>query len=110
MAEYIEREALIREIICDMASFIGNTNDVQKHDEQCNYAISCIEDAPTVDVMPVTHCEDCKHLRVHNTKELYAFCPKTNTTFLPFELDTRMHFCSLSERKDGGDSDALNRR
>ena len=48
----------------------------------------------------VTRCKDCKNLRVHNTKELYAFCPKTNTAFLPFELDTRTHFCSLGERKD----------
>lgn len=55
---------------------------------------------PTVDAVPVVRCDDCKHLRVHNTKELYAFCPKTNTMFLPFELDTRMHFCSCGERKD----------
>lgn len=55
MAEYIEREALIREIISNMASFIGTPDEVQKHDEQCNYAISCIEDALSVDVAPVVH-------------------------------------------------------
>lgn len=53
--------------------------------------------------LPVVRCEDCKHLRVYSTKEVYAFCPKMNTLFLPFGLDTRTHFCSCGERKDGGD-------
>ena len=55
--------------------------------------------APTVDAVPVVRCRECKHLNVLNRKELYAHCPKTNTVFLPFELDTREHFCSLGERK-----------
>lgn len=61
-----------------------------------------VEDAPTVDAVVVTHCEDCKHLRVWNRKDIYAFCPKTNIVFLPFEKDTRTFFCGLGERKDGG--------
>ena len=52
--------------------------------------------------VPVVPCKDCKHLRVHNTKDLYAFCPKTNIVFFPFKLDTRTFFCGLGERKDGG--------
>ena len=59
--------------------------------------------APTVDAVPVTRCKDCKHLCVWNRKDLYAFCPKTNIVFLPFDKDTRAFFCSLGERKDGGD-------
>lgn len=55
MAEYIEREALVRQIICNMAEFIGAPDDVQKHDEQCNYAIYMIEDAHAADVAPVIH-------------------------------------------------------
>ena len=51
----------------------------------------------------VTRCKDCKHLCVRNLKDIYAFCPKTNIAFLPFELDTRTFFCSYGERKDGGD-------
>ena len=53
--------------------------------------------------VPVVRCRECKHLNVVNRKELYAHCPKTNTVFLPFELDTREHFCSLGERKEGAD-------
>lgn len=59
--------------------------------------------APTVDAVVVTRCKDCKHLCVWNRKDLYAFCPKTNIVFLPFDKDTRTFFCSLGERKDGGD-------
>lgn len=62
-----------------------------------------IDDAPTVDAVPVVRCKDCKHLCVWNRKDLYAFCPKTNIVFLPFDKDTRTFFCSLGERKDGGD-------
>lgn len=61
MAEYIEKKELIRQITCNMAEFIGTPDDVQKHDEQCNYAICMIEDAPTVDAEVVVHCKDCKH-------------------------------------------------
>ena len=58
----------------------------------------------TIDAVPVVRCRECKHLNVVNRKELYAHCPKTNTVFLPFELDTREHFCSLGERKEGADN------
>lgn len=59
--------------------------------------------APTVDAVPVVRCLDCKHMSVLNCEILYAYCPKTNTVFMPFELDAREHFCSLGERKDGDD-------
>ena len=55
MAEYIERESLVRQIICNMTEFVGAPEDVQKHDEQCNYAIDIIEDALIADVAPVVH-------------------------------------------------------
>lgn len=55
------------------------------------------------DAVSVVRCRECKHLNVVNRKELYAHCQKTNTVFLPFELDTREHFCSLGERKEGVD-------
>ena len=64
-----------------------------------------ISEAPTIDAVPVVRCRECKHLNVLNHKELYAHCPKTNTVFLPFELDTREHFCSLGERKEGANND-----
>ena len=59
-----------------------------------------IDSAPTVDAVVVTRCKDCKYLRVWNQKDLYAFCPKTNFVFLPFQADTRTHFCSYGEPKE----------
>ena len=69
-----------------------------------NGLIELIEKAPTIDAVPVVRCRECKHLNVVNRKALYAHCPKTNTVFLPFELDTREHICSLGERKEGADN------
>ena len=66
---------------------------------------SILHSAKTIDAVPVVRCRECKHLNVVNRKELYAHCPKTNTVFLPFELDTREHFCSLGERKEGADNE-----
>lgn len=76
--------------------------------EDCGNEGDCVYDhfifhAPTIDAVPVVRCRECKHLNVVNRKELYAHCPKTNTVFLPFELDTREYFCSLGERKEGAD-------
>ena len=68
-----------------------------------NGLLGLIEKAPTVDAVQVVRCENCKHLRVWNQKDIYAFCPKTNIVFLPFEKDTRTFFCSYGERKPSGD-------
>ena len=62
--------------------------------------LDSIREAPTVDAVVVTRCKDCKYLRVWNQKDLYAFCPKTNFVFLPFQADTRTHFCSYGEPKE----------
>ncbi len=64
--------------------------------------LDLVDSIPTVDAVPVVRCKDCKHLRVWNRKDIYAFCPKTNIVFLPFDKDTRTFFCGLGERKDGG--------
>lgn len=84
---YSAKEALEYTLVGDAASMAERVIDSQ----------------PTVDAVPVVRCRECKHLNVVNRKELYAHCPKTNTVFLPFELDTREHFCSLGERKEGAD-------
>ena len=68
-----------------------------------NSLLGLIEKAPTVDAAPVVRCKDCKHLCVWNRKDIYAFCPKTNIVFLPFEKDTRTFFCSYGERKPSAD-------
>lgn len=102
MAEYIEREAALHEIERREALMAGDkciSVDAMK---------SFVKNRPAVDVAPVVRCKDCKHLRVWNQKDLYAFCQKTNIVFLPFELDTRTHFCSYGARIGGGADNASN--
>ena len=65
--------------------------------------LDLVDSVPTVDAVIVTRCKDCKHLCVWNRKDIYAFCPKTNIVFLPFERDSRTFFCSFGERKPSAD-------
>ena len=64
--------------------------------------LDLVDSIPTVDAVQVVRCKDCRHLCVWNRKDIYAFCPKTNIVFLPFEKDTRTFFCSFGEKMDGG--------
>ena len=79
------------------------------HGDRILAALTCIAEGKKVnpvrpsDVAPVVRCKDCKHLCVWNRKDIYAFCPKTNIVFLPFDKDTRTFFCSLGERKPSAD-------
>ena len=103
MAEHIEREATIKRIQEVYCADCNSYNGVRCRACGIGDAIDMIEDAPAADVVPVVRCKDCKHLCVWNRKDIYAFCPKTNIVFLPFDKDTRTFFCGLGERKDGGD-------
>lgn len=104
--EYIEREPL-QKLFNEVSTSLLCKKELVKDTEHMVRAFlmvtEMIQDAPAADVAPVVRCKECKHLNVLNRKELYAQCPKTNTMFLPFELDTREHFCSLGERKEGAD-------
>ena len=90
-----ERDKIAYELVSEKPFKHGNSmrGGIRK-------ALRCIEQAPTVDAVPVVRCKDCKHLCVWNRKDMYAFCPKTSIVFLPFDKDTRAFFCSLGERKD----------
>ena len=87
MAEYIDREEYCREHCSFDNEFCGK--------ESCP-----LWEVPAADVVPVVRCDDCKHLCLWNQKDMYAFCPKTNIAFLPFEKDTRIFFCGFGERKE----------
>ena len=101
MAEYIEREAISEEIRKYYYKNPPNFSYGEGFDRGLDRAQRAILDAPAADVAPVVHCCDCKHLRIHNNEEVYACCSKTGYIFLPFETDTRAHFCGFGERMDG---------
>lgn len=56
-----------------------------------------MEDAPTVDAVPVVRCKDCKHYDDH-TGKCYVFCEGQYHTELEVDSD---HFCSYGERRKG---------
>jgi hypothetical protein len=98
MAEYFEKEALIREIISDMASFVGDPDAVQKHDEQCNYAISCIESATVSDVAPVVHARWI----ARNDKGIISMThPYMCSRCWRVEMD-KEPYCNCGAKMDGG--------
>lgn len=93
----------MRLIDADKLSEAIHENVIAMYEESAAAKEDClreIEEAPTVDAVVVTRCKDCKHLCVWNRKDIYAFCPKTNIVFLPFEQDTRTFFCGCGERKE----------
>ena len=92
MDEYIRREDVIAWFM--PYAHVGESIDA-------DVVISDIKGMKAADVAPVTRYKDCKHLRVWNQKDLYAFCPKTNFVVLPFQADTRTHFCSYGESNEG---------
>lgn len=62
-----------------------------------------IDDAPTVDAVPVVRCKDCKWFADNNDGEWYGcqmFHVVLNT---PEDAPKPNDFCSYGERKDGGD-------
>lgn len=54
-----------------------------------------IDDAPTIDAVPVVRCKDCVHFDLYRRDDGYGFCKVDG---LPHENDW---FCKSCERKDG---------
>ena len=90
MPRYVDVDKLISEMksLCeqDRLEFMG--------------VYDCIKSQPTAAVVEVVRCENCKHLTIHNSPTLYAYCEKTHYIFEPFKTDARTHFCSYGERKE----------
>lgn len=88
MSEYIDREAAE-----DAAgeAYLKGLNPVW-----------AVRDVPTVDVVPVVHCKDCKHFnhkRMECENEAVSTDHEGGAQYsLNFGLDD---FCSYGERKDG---------
>ena len=63
--------------------------------------ISSIENAPTVDAVPVVRCKDCKH---YDNSEGICWC-HLNSKFYPGGTDWHSFpedgFCSYGERREG---------
>ena len=61
-----------------------------------NIALCYLEDAPTVDAVPVVRCKDCKYCSVNRYADGNVYC------YVCIETDCRVDaddFCSWAERK-----------
>ena len=105
MAEYIEREALMKNFCgYDLTKCVkyGNESAEQQHDSYSTmmmYEIADeIEDDPTIDAVPVVRCRDCFYYTPVNDK--IGKC-----VFLIGEHQYAVHdgYCYLGERKEGAD-------
>ena len=83
---YIEREAL--------------RDALYEADAITMKGVAIINQFPAADVAPVVHCENCQHIHVLNTSEIYAICDKTNFVFQSFGVDTREFGCPYGERRE----------
>ncbi len=104
--EYIEREALIAEIIAEADKegkksydFVERgCNDLSvkyTHGEYCyNVAAHIAKTAPAADVVEVVRCKDCKHY--HNTQ---CFHPSYGDDCAINTERAENDFCSYGERK-----------
>ena len=99
MAEYIEREALMRRIkelhCAECDSYHGVRCRACWVDDTLDY----IDSEPAADVAPVVRCRDCKHAWIHPCGYVYCHRDGRNAYEMTFNLDS---FCSYGERKDNG--------
>lgn len=119
MAEYIEREAVLRAYIdlCTAKSKLAKTrkgaaffqSDLLPETELTDKEwVRLINATPAADVAPVVRCKDCKHYHAaqgwcdkhsHFIDSDGRFChPWESDEWKMFEPDD---FCSYGERKDG---------
>lgn len=80
MAEYIEREALIKKLgvsACEL------------------YAKAVLREAPTADVVEVVRCKDCKYFKTSINKEDY--CELHSAVWYKFYIRAD-DFCSYGKR------------
>ena len=63
--------------------------------------MGCIEDAPTIDAVPVVRCRECVNCLIDNTERKYHLCMRHNS-ISPRKVDL-MDFCSRGERKEGAE-------
>ena len=88
MDEYISREETIKRIKECYCTGCNSYNGVRCRACGTGDAIDIIEDAPTVDAVPVVRCKDCKH----RFKD--SWCEY---------VDDDNFYCARGKRKDGAD-------
>jgi hypothetical protein len=72
MAEYIDREALLKEMLGlhTIPVYIGHVTD---EDIMFETMVDVVKEQPAADVVPVVRCKDCKYCRKTKGNERYTY-------------------------------------
>ena len=97
MAEYIEREALIRRIKEIHCAECDSYNGVRCRACWVDDTLDYIDSEPAADVAPVVRCKDCKHCDPEN-----YHCDHPMGTAAPLRRKPD-DFCSYGEKRRGKD-------
>ena len=90
MSRLIDAEAL--------KSYMDECSKESKFRVYYGYAESFIDDAPTIDAVPVVRCRECKYLFKNNGHDKSG-CPIIDANIWMDDDD----FCSHGERKEGAE-------
>ena len=86
MAEYINREQLL-ELINEDCKYKNPTNEYTRGcNEVCDWVIKTIKNIPTVDVVQIVRCKDCKYFSEFQYCGVLGFCEPNE-------------YCSRGERR-----------
>lgn len=103
MAEYIEREALREAFIKHFEAFYDDGKLVFSDHictaEDCEDILKMVAELPTVDVVPVVRCKDCKYADPFAGS---CICTKSGTPWFNDEFNICMEandYCSYGERR-----------
>ena len=80
-----------------LISYIDECSQESRFRVHYGYAKSFIDNAPTVDAVPVVRCRECKHCDPEN-----YHCDHPMGTAAPLKRKPD-DFCSYGERKEGAD-------
>lgn len=109
MAEYIEREALLKDI-SESVVFTVRGDKPSLEIRGANKVINRIKSAPTADVVEVVRCKDCTFSREMDKYEKHLYfdtcvgCTKHSESYYSLIMDSD-DFCSYGERKEGANND-----
>lgn len=103
MAEYIEREALLKDI-SESVVFTVRGDKPSLEIRGANKVIDRIKSAPTADVVEIVRCKNCEFYKLRNVSSRYKPtkpCCLRKAAIKVNEDD----FCSYGERKEGANND-----
>ena len=81
-----------------LISYIDECSQESRFRVYYGYAKSFINDAPTIDAVPVVRCKDCKHYDMGVCLKIYS---DGNMHTEAWQRRKPDDFCSYGERKDG---------